>query len=110
MDRQNVNRFIFLYGPPGAGKSSVGRRLAKVLEVPFCDLDGEIELFSRMSIEEIFSRDGEGVFRRLEKAALERIVESGDGVVALGGGALLDESSRSLVEKRGKGLLFGFPI
>ena len=92
---------IFLYGPPGSGKSTIGRIVAQNLELPFFDLDGEIERQAGLSIPEIFSNEGETGFRARESAALQAALTREDGVVALGGGALLKTENRSLVEACG---------
>jgi shikimate kinase / 3-dehydroquinate synthase len=92
---------IFIYGPPGCGKSTVGRMIAENLEIPFLDLDDEIERKSGISISEIFVREGEPGFRAQESELLQRIATCEDKVVALGGGALLKLENRSLVEKCG---------
>jgi len=92
---------IFLYGPPGSGKSTIGRILAKSLELPFFDLDEEIERQAGLPITEIFSNEGEGGFRARESVALHTMLAREDGVVALGGGALLIAENRSLVEACG---------
>jgi 3-dehydroquinate synthase len=93
---------IFLYGPPGAGKSSVGRALAQALEMAFVDLDVEIEQSSGSSIPQIMAEWGEPGFRDIESAALRRVLKNPGQVIALGGGALLREQNRALAESRGR--------
>lgn len=92
---------FFIYGPPGSGKSSAGRLLAQALEIPFWDVDAEIEARSRMSIPKIFARYGETGFRKREHKVLERLLAHRAGVISLGGGALLDAASRAQVEALG---------
>ena len=93
--------FQFIYGPPGSGKTTIGRKLAGNLELPFTDLDEVIENQAEMAIHEIFLQEGEAGFRKRERAALSEVLTQGYGVVALGGGALLNAENRSLVEKNG---------
>lgn len=92
---------IFLYGPSGSGKSTVGKLLAEYLDKVFYDLDTNIELATDKPIAEIFEQQGEAAFRELESAALESILSQQGGVVALGGGALLDPRNHALVNARG---------
>lgn len=93
---------IFLYGPPGSGKSTLGRALAASLDVPFLDLDEEIERAAGCAIRAIFQRDGEAGFRLRETAQLEAVLaQAGEAVVALGGGALLNPENRRLAEAAG---------
>jgi len=94
--------FLFLYGPPGAGKSSLGRQLAERLMMPLVDLDQEIEQAAGCLISDIFAREGEAVFRRIERGVLERVLGGTPAVVALGGGSLLDSASRDMVERAGR--------
>ncbi|HEX6969987.1 MAG TPA: shikimate kinase [Micromonosporaceae bacterium] len=84
-----------LVGPPGAGKTTVGRALAAALGVDFRDTDAEIEATAGKPIPDIFIEDGEEHFRALERAAVARLLGSFDGVLALGGGAILAEESRA---------------
>jgi shikimate kinase len=82
-------------GPPGAGKTTVGRTVAALLGVPFTDTDVLIEEMAGKPIPEIFFDDGEEHFRELERAAIASSLGSFDGVLALGGGAILNESTRA---------------
>ncbi len=99
----------FLYGPPGSGKSSLGRLLASSLERPFYDLDEIIEAQAGMHIHEIFTSEEESGFRARERAALEGLLDHTSGVVALGGGALLDPENRQHVEASGRVLCLRAP-
>ena len=101
MDRVAGSNIIFLYGPPASGKSTIGELLADNLALPFVDLDQRIEVETNLTIPEIFAKEGEEGFRRLEKALLKETLDLEWGVVALGGGTLLDPESRSQVEQAG---------
>ena len=93
-------RAIFV-GAPGAGKSTVGRRVAERLGIPFADSDALIEKRAGKSVADIFIDDGEGEFRRLEREEVARALEDFDGVLSLGGGAILDPQTRSaLLDQR----------
>jgi len=96
---------IFLYGPVGAGKSTVGKILADNLNLPFVDSDQVIETNAGMPIFEIMAQHGEQACRDLETAALKQIINDKESVIALGGGALLREENRALVESNGKVIL-----
>jgi len=93
---------IFLYGPPGVGKSTLGRALAKTLKLPFVDLDEQISSQAGMTIPEIFSHEGQSDFRARETDALFQIDITSLSVVSLGGGALLSKKNRMFVESFGK--------
>lgn len=99
-----------LYGPSGAGKSTIGALLAKSLALPFTDLDREIEGREGRDIPAIFAEDGERRFRSLESKALSETIARGRGVIALGGGALLDSHSRVLAETAGMVLCLSAPL
>lgn len=93
--------FIFIYGPPGVGKSAVGFALAESLNLAFIDLDLEIERTAQTTIPQIFEQQGESMFRTIESQALEATLQGQPGVVALGGGALLAPENRATAETRG---------
>jgi shikimate kinase len=82
-------------GPPGAGKTTVGELLAEALGVPFRDVDADIEAVAGKPIPEIFIDDGEEHFRALERAAVAAALADFDGVLALGGGAILAPETRA---------------
>ena len=84
---------IYIYGPPGVGKSTVGKILAESLNLPFVDVDEEIEQAANATIPEIFASEGEEAFRDKEERALKGVGET--SVVSLGGGALLRRASRN---------------
>src|SRR6476661_5559329 len=83
-------RSIVLVGMMGAGKSSIGRRLAARLGLPFVDADTEIESAAGMSISEIFEKHGELYFRSGEARVIARLLDQGPQVLATGGGAVMD--------------------
>jgi shikimate kinase len=91
---------VILIGPPGAGKSTVGALLAATLGVSFTDTDAEIELRAGKPVSDIFVEDGEPVFRDLERAQVARVLEDSDGVVAVGGGAILDPQTQERLAGR----------
>jgi shikimate kinase len=94
-------RSVVLVGMMGAGKSSVGRRLALRLGIPFVDADTEIESAAGMTIPEIFARHGEPYFRAGEARVIARLLEAGPQVLATGGGATMDENTRELIRDKG---------
>ncbi|MDQ6656757.1 MAG: shikimate kinase [Actinomycetota bacterium] len=95
---------VVLVGAPGAGKSSVGTVLADLLKVPLRDVDSDIEAAQGRSISDIFTSDGEDYFRSLERAAVASALAEHAGVLALGGGAVLDPETRDLL--RGHRVVF----
>jgi shikimate kinase len=94
-------RSVVLVGMMGAGKSSVGRRLAARLGIPFVDADTEIEAAAGMTISEIFAQHGESYFRAGEARVIARLLEHGPQVMATGGGALIDANTRALIRMKG---------
>ena len=94
-------RSIVMVGLMGAGKTSIGRRLAQKLHVPFIDSDTEIEKAANETIAEIFARDGEAVFRAGERRIIARLLDGPAQVLATGGGAFMDPSTRERVRERG---------
>jgi len=92
---------IFLYGPPGSGKSTVGRILARQLELEFLDLDAQVEQSQSSSIAQIMAREGEAGFREMESLALGQAIQRKPAVIALGGGALLRAENRVRAESNG---------
>jgi 3-dehydroquinate synthase len=92
---------IYLYGPPGAGKSTVGRILAETFRMQFVDLDTKIEEFTGALIPQIMEEWGESGFRDIETGALKRISKGKSKVIALGGGALLRAQNRTFAEAKG---------
>src|SRR6266705_3164326 len=94
-------RAIVLVGMMGAGKSSIGRRLAQRLDIPFVDADGEIEIAAGMSIEDIFATRGEPEFRAGEARVIARLLEGGTQVIATGGGAFMNADTRAAIKAKG---------
>ncbi len=92
---------IVLIGMMGAGKSSVGRRLAQILHLPFVDADSEIETAANLSVAEIFATYGEAHFRDGEQRVLARLLATGPKVLATGGGAFMNEETRENCRRNG---------
>jgi len=89
---------IVLVGPPGAGKTTVGRLLADRLGLPFRDTDADIEATVGKTIAEVFYDDGEEHFRALERAAVAAALDEHKGVLSLGGGAVLNPETRARLQ------------
>ncbi|WP_157217869.1 shikimate kinase [Flavisphingomonas formosensis] len=94
------NQTIVLIGLMGAGKSTIGRRLATRLHMPFVDADHEIEAAAGMTITEIFERFGEAHFRDGERRVIGRLIDGVPKVIATGGGAFMQEETRALILER----------
>jgi shikimate kinase / 3-dehydroquinate synthase len=96
------SKLFFLYGPSGSGKSTTGRFLAQALDLPFTDLDSQIETLVGKTVPDIFATEGETAFRQYEHTCLLKEISSGRGVVALGGGTLVNEQNRMDAEAAGQ--------
>lgn len=99
--QQMGSRPIVLVGLMGAGKTSVGRRLAEKLGIPFVDADHEIEAAAGKSIKEIFADHGEPYFREGERRVIQRLIGNGAQVLATGGGAYINDETRARIQEKG---------
>ena len=95
-----AGRALVMVGMMGAGKSSIGRRLASRLGLPFVDADSEIELAANASIREIFDRHGEAYFRDGERRVIQRLLDGEPKVVATGGGAFIQPNTRAAIQEK----------
>ncbi len=103
VDRINAHlrgRNIVMIGMMGAGKTSVGRRLATALDLPFVDADAEIEQAANLTVAEIFSTYGEDHFRQGERKVIARLLAGGPRVIATGGGAFMNDETRTEIGRR----------
>jgi shikimate kinase len=98
----NIPGSLFLVGPMGAGKSTIGRQLSKRLSMAFQDSDHEIEARTGVDIPLIFELEGEAVFRKREQAVIEELTLIPGIVLATGGGAILDPENRRHLSTRGQ--------
>ncbi len=105
-----LNRTVALVGMMGAGKSSVGRRLATRLDVPFRDADSEIETAAGCTISEIFDRFGEEAFRDGERRVIARLLTETPHVLATGGGAFVDPQTRSAIKETAVSIWIKAPV
>jgi shikimate kinase len=96
-----AGRSVVLVGMMGVGKSSIGRRLAARLGVPFVDADSEIEKAAGMNIADIFTRHGEAYFRSGEARVIARLLDGGPQVLATGGGAVMNADTRTAIKAKG---------
>ncbi|MBP2313704.1 shikimate kinase [Azospirillum soli] len=100
--QQTLPKTVVLVGLMGAGKSAIGRRLAARLHLPFIDADTEIEAAAGCTIAEIFARDGEAVFRSVERKIIARLLtEQPVHILATGGGAFMDPETRATIRQHG---------
>ena len=104
------SRPIVLVGLMGAGKSSVGRRLAEKLGLPFVDADHEIEAAAGKTIPEIFADHGEAYFREGERRVIARLLANGAQVLATGGGAFMNEETRGRIREHGISVWLKAPL
>ena len=95
-----LSRPVVLVGLMGVGKSTVGRKLAALLNRDFVDADDAISKAAQLSIPEIFEQFGEAYFRDGERRVIARLIEEGHGVIATGGGAFVDPTTRALILER----------
>jgi shikimate kinase len=93
-----LTKTVALVGMMGAGKTSIGKRLATRLEAPFADADQQIEAAAGMTVAEIFEKYGEPEFRRLERSVIARLLGEAPRVLATGGGAYMDEATRAAMK------------
>jgi shikimate kinase len=98
-DGMALSKTVALVGMMGAGKTSIGKRLALRLDVSFADADHEIEAAAGMSVAEIFAKYGEPEFRRLERSVIARLLHEKPGVLATGGGAYMDAATRAAMKE-----------
>ena len=101
MENAWTSKSIILVGLMGAGKSSIGRRLATQLGLPFRDADTEIEKASNLSVPEFFEIHGESAFREGERKVISRLLDGPRHVLATGGGAFMDEQTQTLIAEKG---------
>jgi shikimate kinase len=94
-------RSVVLVGLMGSGKSTIGRKLAQVIDLEFFDSDTEIENASRMSVKDLFAVYGEPEFRALEQRVMLRLMEDGPRIISTGGGAFINPEVRDAVLKGG---------
>lgn len=96
----NIDRPIALVGLMGAGKTTIGRRLANVLQWPFMDADAEIERAAGLTVQEIFAKHGEADFRSGERRVIARLLTGPRHVLATGGGAFIDAETRATLRQK----------
>lgn len=97
---RGITKTIVLVGLMGAGKTTIGRRLAKRLDLEFVDSDFEIEKAAQMSVSEIFDSYGEEDFRAGERRVIARLMDGPTKVIATGGGAFVNDETRALIKKK----------
>jgi shikimate kinase len=110
MQEIRMTKPIVLIGMMGAGKSSLGTRLAKRLKLAFVDADAEVEAAAGISIAEIFEAHGEAAFRDGERRVIARLLKAGPQVLALGGGAFVDAATRAEVLDKAISIWLDVPV
>ncbi len=105
-----MSRNLILCGFMGSGKTTVGRRLAKMLERPFLDIDAYIEEKQGMTITDIFAQQGEEAFRRMEREACAELATQDGLIIGCGGGTVLREENAQLLKQNGIILLLDVPL
>ena len=110
MQEIRMTKPIVLIGMMGAGKSSLGTRLAERLKLAFVDADAEVEAAAGMSIAEIFEAHGEAAFRDGERRVIARLLKTGPQVLALGGGAFVDAATRAEVLDKAISIWLDVPV
>ena len=98
---RRIDRPIVLVGLMGVGKSTVGRKLADLLDTGFIDADEAIETAAQRSVSEIFAAHGDAYFRDGEQRVIARLMAEGHGVIATGGGAFVDAETRAMILEKG---------
>jgi shikimate kinase len=101
---------VYLVGMPGSGKSTVGPELARLLGVPFVELDAQIEAETGLPVREIFAREGEARFRELEADALQKAGTQDPSVVSCGGGVVLEPANRVTLRATGEVVFLSVPL
>jgi shikimate kinase len=96
-----INQNIFLIGPMGSGKTTIGKCLAKIFDLDFYDCDHELERLTGASVNLIFDLEGETGFRSREKGILEQLSAKNGVLIATGGGTICDEDNRKMLRSRG---------
>lgn len=95
-----LTKTLMLVGMPGAGKTSIGSRLARIYDMPFVDGDAEVEKAGGSSCADLFARFGEAEFRRGEERVMERLLNGKRCILSSGGGAFLSEKTREIAKQR----------
>jgi len=106
----SLAKTVALVGMMGAGKTSIGKRLAARLNVPFADADHEIEEAADMTVADIFAKYGEPEFRRLERNVIARLLQDKAMVLATGGGAWMDEATRATMKSQTYSIWLRAPV
>ena len=105
-----LTRHIFIIGMPGSGKSSLGRRVANNLRLPYVDMDQRINQMLGCTTQEIFDRYGEQAFRNAETNTLIQLTREEPGIISTGGGTVLRENNRAIMRNHGVIVLIDRPL